>query len=256
MSFWNKNKLPAEFRDMTEDQISALLANGKSAQSLVDTEKAAREAAEKKATELQTTVEAGKSALGLLKKLRESGVVDDNGEPVAAPGGGNGGGRQTETPAGPPSEADWLSDPNGAFDRKSAGLAAIALHGAISSARLLADSFIRGQGPLEGRLWNKYCNEVYARVDKMDPAARAIAQTYVDQFIYVKGIHLNDITKDAQKAGDQFFSESGGSTGHGLPEPEVKDDTLTPAELAQAKKYGVTPERWLERKKTLKFSVA
>jgi hypothetical protein len=45
MSFWNKNKLPAEYQNLSEDEISELLKKGKTAED----EKLRLETAEKNA---------------------------------------------------------------------------------------------------------------------------------------------------------------------------------------------------------------
>lgn len=237
MSFWNKNKLPAEYKDLSEDQITELLNKGKTseaealaAKTAAEGEKTAREKAEKEA-----------------KELREALAARPNPEPGDK--GGDNGGRNQPTSA-PPNEAEWLTDPIGSFNKQVAPTAAVALHAAIMSARLLAENFIQRQGPLEKRLWDKYGQEVQAIVDGLDPQQRIIPQTWINQFVYVKGLHLNDIVKEGQKNGDAFFSETAGPTGGGLPNPAPENsDTLTEQEKRIAKRFGVTEENYLKRKK-------
>lgn len=239
MSFWNKNKLPAEYKDLSEDQITELLNKGKTAEAealtakqTADTEKIAREKAEKEAKDLREALKARPAA-----------------EPATPQ-------NQPTEPAGPPDVTDWLTNPNDAFNRASAPTTMIALHGAIMSARLLADQFIRQQGPLEARLWNKYQAEVQAIVDKMNPQERIIPQTWINQFVFVKGLHVNDIVKEGQKEGDTFFAETAGSTGAGINSSgngTPKDDVLTDQEIKIAARMGVKPEDYLKRKKAMTY---
>jgi len=248
MAFWNQNKLPAEYRNMSEDQISALLTAGKAAetdktklQSDLDAANAAKTKAEGDLTAANTKLtETSK----WVEKVKKEGLV------VEPENGGN-------QPQGPPSDAEWLTDPTGSFQRSVASTTAVALHGSMMAARLLADQHIQGQGPVEKRLWNKYIKEVEALVNALPPDQRILPQTWINQFIYVKGLHINDVVKEAQGQGEAFFSETAVSTGKGMPEGHQADnDTLTEQEKAIAKKMGRTPEQYLAQKKKMQFGPA
>jgi hypothetical protein len=243
MSFWNKNKLPAEYQNLSEDQISELLKKGKEAEDeklRLETTSSNALAEKKKAEDRAKELEAQLAA-------RPEPKTEDEDENE----------RRRQIPNGPPDAATWLTDPNSAFNSAVAPTAAVALHGAIISARLLADQFIRQQGPVNARLWNKYGGEVAALVDKLPPDQRILPQSWINQFTFVKGMHLDDVVKEGQKEGEAFFSETAGSTGRGLPEDQHKnDDTLTDAELKIAKRMGTTPERYLAQKKKMQFGPA
>lgn len=253
MAFWNQNKLPAEYRNKTEDEIAAMLAAGATAQTDAQRLKTEKEAAEAAKTQLESQANAGRDAVERLKKLREAGLVDDDGNPVTRQEGGH---RETNT-QGPPSEAEWLTNPNDAFQRANATTAAVAMHGAIMSARLLAEQFIQRQGPVERRLWDKYSAEIQKGVDGLSPEMKILPQTWINQFTFVKGMHLSDVVKEAQGSGDAFFSETAQSTGGGLPGGnEEKNDKLTPEEEKVARRMGRTPEQYLAAKKNMKFGPA
>lgn len=241
MSFWNKNKLPAEYQNLSEDQISELLNKGKTAED----ERLRLETAS--ANALAEKVKAEEKA----RKLQEQ--LDARPEPKQEDDQSN----RRETPAGPPDAATWLTDPNAAFSSAVAPTAAVALHGAIMSARLLADQFIRQQGPVNARLWNKYNQEVAGLVNNLPPDQRILPQSWINQFTFVKGMHLDDVVKEGQKEGEAFFSETATSTGRGMPEDQRRnDDTLTDAELKVAKRMGRTPEQYLAQKKKMQFGPA
>lgn len=241
MSFWNKNKLPAEYRDKTEDEIAALLAAGTNAATEAAKHKADAEAATAAKTKAEKEAADAKAAL---EAAQAGGGKDDDDPP-----------ERRETPKGPPNEADWLTNPNDAFSRANAATAAVAMHGAIMSARLLAEQFIQRQGPVERRLWDKYSAEIQKAVDALSPEAKIMPQTWINQFTFVKGMHLNDVIKEAQTSGDAFFSETAQSSGAGLPNDSHKnEDKLTPAEEAVAKKMGRTPEQYLAQKKKMQFT--
>jgi hypothetical protein len=248
MSFWNKNKLPAEYKDLTEDQITELLAKGKNSESEAATAKARAEAAEAEKVKVAADLaEANKKLAGVsewVENAKKNGVSPE-------------GTRTENTPQGPPDSTDWITNPGDSFNRSVAPVSAIALHAGIMSARLMADQFIQRQGPIEKRLWNKYGDEVAKIVDGLPPEQRILPQTWINQFTFIKGMHVNEIVKDGQAAGDAFFSETAGPTGRGLPEdPNRNSDTLTDKELKIAKSYGIKPEDYLKRKKAAEYGPA
>lgn len=257
MSFWNKNKLPAEYKDMTEDQIAAALAAGKDATAKFEAAENARKAAEAATAAANSKVAAGQDAAARLKKLQEAGIVDENGDPIRQTTDG-GGRNNPPPPSGPPTEADWLTDPNGSFQRSVAPLTAVAMHGAIMAAKAEAERFIQSQSPIERRLWNKYHKEISDLVNALSPEQKILPQTWINQFTFVKGMHIADVAKEAQGSGDAFFSETAGSTGGGMPgaNDTKKDDQLTEKEIQIAKRMGRTPEQYLAMKKKMQFGPA
>lgn len=252
MAFWNKNKLPAEFKEMSEDQISELLTAGKTASETAAAEKARADAAAAALTAKETELAGTKGKLTEVQTWAEK--VKKEG--LQAEGGNNGGGGTVGT--GIVDVADWITDPNKAYEQMSAGTNAVALHAAIMSATLMADQYITQQGPVNARLWKKYKNEVVALVNALPPDQRANPQTWINNFIYIKGLHTDDIVKEGQTAGEAFFSETAGSTGRGLETSggNQDKDTLTAQELHVAKQMGRTPEQYLASKKKMQFGPA
>lgn len=240
MSFWNKNKLPAEYKDLSEDQIAELLNKGKTA--------------ELDAVTLRTQAETAETA----RKKAETDAADLRKRLDAKPQEREEGGEEPpQVRTGPPDSTAWLTDPNTAFNSAVAPTAAVALHGAIMSARLLADQFIRQQGPVNARLWTKFQKEVEAIVNGLSPDQRILPQTWINQFTFVKGIHLDEVVKEGQSQGDAFFSETATSTGRGMPERDAsQDDVLTESEKKVAKMLGRTDAQYLASKKKMTFGPA
>lgn len=241
MSFWNKNKLPAEYKDLSEDEIAALLAKGKTAEAEALTQKTAAESATADKTRLET------EAAELRRKLEARPEPEPNKDQN----------QNRNEPSGPPDAAAWLTDPNAAFNASITPVAAIALHAGIGMAKMQADNFIRQQGPVEARLWAKYSGEVEKIVNNLSPDQRILPQTWINQFTFIKGMHLSEVVKEGQAAGDAFFSESAHSTGRGMPEnSNTNNDTLTAAEEAVAKKLGRSSADYLKQKRAMQFGTA
>ena len=246
MSFWNKNKLPPELRELSEEQITERLNAGSAAATEAASQKAAYEAANARAT-------AAEAAATESRRLAEE--ANSRAEAMGNRGGGDQ--RQQNVQSGPPTAEDWLTDPNGAYARASVGMSAVALHGAMMSAKLLADQQIRQSGPLDARLWNKYQGEVQKIMDTLAPEQKIMPQVWINQFTYVKGMHASDLIKEGQKAGDSFFSETASASGDSLPDSNNgPQDALTAAEERVAKMLGRTPEDYLKTKRKMQFGPA
>jgi hypothetical protein len=134
---------------------------------------------------------------------------------------------------------------------------AIALHGAMMSAQLIADQYIQQQGPVNMRLWRKYKDEVTKIVHGYSPETRILPKTWVDCFTYVKGLHIDDIVKEGQTAGDAFFSESASGTGAGLNvnsvDADKKRNEPDDHDKRMAARYGVPLERYMKTKNSMTF---
>jgi hypothetical protein len=79
------------------------------------------------------------------------------------------------------------------------------------------------------RIFNKYEADIDKIVASYPPEVRANPLTWVNAFVYVRGLHMNDIMEavTSNKAGE-FFGETGGGTEP--PPPDKKEDQVTPEE--------------------------
>jgi hypothetical protein len=250
MAFWNKNKLPAEFKDMTEDQIAEHLLAGRTAADQAAAEKARADKTAQDLAARETELTSTRTKLTELEQ-RMSGSGNE---------GGNQNQNQNQNQGGTPDVADWITDPNKAFNQMAAGTQAVALHGAIMSAMMYADQQITQMGPVDARLWKKYRGEVERIMATFPPEQRILPQTWINQFIYIKGFHANDIIKEAQGQGDAFFSETAATTGAGLNSNTVdanaKKNEPDEHDRRMAQKYGIPIERYMKTKSTMVFGPA
>lgn len=234
MPFWNKNALPPELRDLPAEEIAKRMKEGSEAAQKVKELEAAQTEANKTADELKAKI------AEMEKKISET------------PTAGEGGEEKTPTvPQGDPTLTEWLSDPNASVKRAIAPLATATMVAGTLAAKRAAADFIATQGPVERKLWAKYEKEVQAFVDQLPPEQKIFPQTWINQFTFVKGMHLNDVVKEAQGAGEGFFAESSTLSGAGITDSQPKTKPLTDAELKVAKAMNISPEKYQERKKAL-----
>jgi hypothetical protein len=141
-----------------------------------------------------------------------------------------------------------------AFRDRTAGLAGIAYQSGALAARMTAREAVQNSkdGRLEMKIWDKYANEINTLMTRDSPDNQINPQRWMSAFIYVKGMHFNDLQAAKDKKED-VFAETGSSTGDFTPDNKTDKDKLSPEELKIAEKFKMTPEKYLERKKNMKF---
>jgi hypothetical protein len=145
---------------------------------------------------------------------------------------------------------NWFEDPDKKFNERIAPYERLMIDTGVTSAKLAAERQII-DGIKEGKLWKKYGEEVTKLVNAMPPVQRMQADTWLNTFTYVKGLHVKDFVG---QAGDDFFSE-----GPGRSEVDTRDesrssanaDKLTDKEIEIAKSMKVSPEDYLKHKKKI-----
>jgi hypothetical protein len=133
-------------------------------------------------------------------------------------------------------------------------LGAVTQTGALA-ARATAREAIQNaeRGHVELKIWNKYQGEINTLMAKENPTNQINPNSWVNAFIYVKGLHVSELMDHASKKTD-VFAEVGSQSGNmGGGNDESDKDKLSPQELDIAKKFKMTPEKYLERKKAMKF---
>lgn len=156
-------------------------------------------------------------------------------------------------PRGKNEPTSFLVDEEQAFNERMAThpVTAIALQGAMLAAKREAiDSLQKRSDKL---LWSKYSSEVEAIMAKESPERRVLPQAWHSAFVYVKGLHAEDIAKLSNEEENFFSTEpvSSGSNGGKIKVEEKKEEALTEKELAICKAMKIKPEDYLANKKAM-----
>lgn len=142
-------------------------------------------------------------------------------------------------PEEPPSP--WIN-PEKFVQDQTKSTTGIALTAGIMAAKMYFTQSLTGR---DAKIFKKFEKEVDQTVGTFDVTQRVMPQSWFNAFMYIKGLHEQDINK-AESAKTDFFSES--ATMGGPPEPE-KEEVLTPDEEEACRKFHWDPKAYLERKK-------
>lgn len=233
MAFWNKNALPPELRDLPAEEIAKRLQEADKLKADLATSNTELETTKTQVSTLQTTVN------DLQEKVKNIPPTQKE-ENEPAP--------EISTS---PTLVDWLADPQKAFSQASAPLTAATLMNGMLVAKMAAAEFIQKQDPVNRRLWKKYEGEVQKLMEAMSPDQRIYPQNWINQFTFVKGMHLDEVVKEAQGQGDAFFSEGVTTSGGGISHTPVNEDRLSPQEEKVCRALKMKPEDWIKRRKAL-----
>jgi hypothetical protein len=239
MSRWFQKKeeeLPEKLRGKSEEDLVKAMEDAEAL-------KASLAAKDTEVATLKTAGETQKTELETIKaKLTELEA-----------GGGTPQRRQSDQSTGP---ASVFVNEEQAFRDRTAGLHAMTTVSGSLAARLTAREAVQNakEGRTETRIWDKYANEINTLMSKEVSERQIDPRSWLNAFVYVKGLHMGELMESMSKKTD-VFAEVGGSTGGGLDTTggDDKKDALSPAELEIAKKFKMTPEKYLERKKSMKF---
>lgn len=223
MAFWNREELPPELSGKKPEEIVAALKEA-------ETHAAAAKAAGEAKTAAETAAAAAKTeAERLAARVAELEAAATTTTTTTA--------TTTETtPASP-----WI-DPEKFVQEQTAGITAVALHSGMMAAKMY---FTQGLTPRDQKIFKKYEAEVEKGVNTFAPAARVMPQSWMNIFLYVKGLHDVDIHKAESDKAD-FFSEVPSRGAHDEPPPE---DKLTEEEEQVCRVMHFDPKKYLEQKK-------
>ena len=233
MSRWFQKKeeeLPEKLRGKTEEDLVKAMEEAEALRASAAEKDAEVARLRESQTSQQTEFEAVKAKLAEL-------------EANAAP-------TWNEEPKGPASV--FVNEEQAFIDRTSGLRQQIAQSGALT-ARLTAREAVQNSttGRTDMRIWDKYANEINTLMSREAPDRQIDPRSWANAFIYVKGLHFSDLL-DAQANKKDIFAEPATSSGT-VPETEKQEDKLTDQELEIAKKFKMTPEKYLERKKAMRF---
>jgi hypothetical protein len=236
-----KEDLPESIRELSPEDLDKALRDKKALEDSLT-------AKDTELNTLKTTVESQKT---------EFQTVKDKLAALEA-GGGN---REIKDEGSKGPASVFVNEDQAFADRigtATGPLAAAAYGAGALAARMTAREAIQGaaNGHIETKIWNKYANEINTLMAKEAPANQINPHSWINAFIYVKGMHFTDLQDLATKKTD-VFAEVGSSSGAGSGgNGDENKDKLSPQELEIAKKFRMTPEKYLERKKAMKFVTA
>ena len=216
----NDDELPEELRGKKPNEIAAEMRKAKELETKLAVEEQARRETEAKLTATTTEFDTIKAKLADV----EARLTPPPPEPAL------------EEPASP-----WI-DPHKFVQEQTKPVADVALQAGVMSAKLY---FSQGLTARDQKIFRKYEKEVDAMINTFQPQARVYPQSWMNAFLYVKGLHDMDIA-NAEKDKTDYFSEtpSRGSS----PEP-APEDKLTPDEEETCRVMRWDPKGYLEQKK-------
>lgn len=242
MSRWFQKKeeeLPEKLRGKSEEDLVKALEEAEALKASLTTK-------DTELASLKTTSEAQRTELdGVKAKLTELEANANNPRRRASDG--------ENSNVGPASV--FVNEEQAFLDRTAPLRAQVAQAGSLS-ARMTAREAVQNakEGRVEIRIWDKYANEINTLMAHEHPDRQIDPRAWANAFIYVKGLHMGEIL-DAKDKKSEFFAESGTTGGGGGMQTDDKGekDQLSPQELEIAKKFKMTPEKYLERKKGMRF---
>ena len=238
MSRWFQKKeeeLPEKLRGKTEEELVKALDDAIAHKAALDTAVAEGTATKTELATAKTEIETIKAKMAELEQRQTPQR------------------RESDQPAGPKSV---FENEDEAFAQRTAPLnARVTMAGSLAARMTCKEAIENGNNSrVELRIWNKYANEVNTLMSKENPDRQIDPRAWFNAFIYVKGMHSAELLEAAAKKTDVFAEGGAQGGGEGLKDQNEKRDELSPAEIEIAKKFKMTPEKYLERKKAMKFS--
>lgn len=225
--FWdrrNDSELPEELRGKKPEEIAAALRKAKELEDQIKAEADAKKALEDKLAAQTTEFDTIKQKLADVEaKLTPAPVNND----------------EEDEPASP-----W-TDPQKFVQDATKPVADVALNAGLMASKMYFMQNLTGR---DQKIFKKFEKEIDTIHGTFAPQTRVMPQSWMNAFIYVKGLHDTEIAK-AERESTDFFSEvpSRGAPGHRDEESEVK---LTAEEEETCRVMRWDPKGYLERKKS------
>jgi hypothetical protein len=235
----SKEKIPERFKDKSEDDILKELDEADKAKKEIEELKAKDAERETKVTQIQSEFDKVKSQLAAAEANR-------NRNPNPNP--------NNEEPA------NFVEEPDKAFQQRVGPLAAITLQNAAVTARLLAQQQLdnadlaSGGKVMDGRLFRHWGADIDAESKKYAPIQLGDPQAWIGIFYYLKGQRADELANpETRKKKYNFMEPATTSVNTNIEEKKTPSDQLTDAEKHVADKMGVKHEDYLKRKKSMQF---
>lgn len=230
MTMWGKrfenddDEVPEELRGKSPKEVAAALKKAKEIEAKQAEVEETRLASEKKAGEIQVEIDALKARNAELEANRPKTPEELEAERLAA------------EPASP-----WV-DPQKFVADQTKGIAAVALNSGMMTAKMYFTQNLSGR---DQKIFKKYEGKVNEVVNTFAPETRVMPQSWMNAFLYVKGLHDVDIHK-AESTNTDFFSET---PSRGQQQDEPPQDRLTEEESAMCKAMHWDEAGYLKQKK-------
>lgn len=164
--------------------------------------------------------------------------------------------------AEPDIDHNFIDDPDAAFNQRAKPLAQMTVATAIAQARMLAQSELDSRDLTsngtthDGRLYRQWRAEIEGYANQKPQLELANPQTWVDLYLKVKGLHVDELANPETRKKNYAFMESAASSAPPTPEDKSKlpaEQQLSAMELKVAAGMKMTPEAYLKRKQSLQF---
>jgi hypothetical protein len=151
----------------------------------------------------------------------------------------------------PPERPDWGEDADAAFNDRVKPIVGMSLS---LQAEVIYDRVVN-KLEREDPYFPKLRKEFDEMLAKDTNLANKASQTYVENcYNVVFARHRNEIMRDVKAGNGEYFVETGRSQGGGgNPPPPDTTKTLSEEEKREARKFGLTDEKWLETRNKIKF---
>jgi len=219
--------------DKSEDEVIAALNKSETLETEVNTLKTQVADKDKAVTDLQNNWQAVKQKLDTLeansKKQDPPPKVDDE-------------------------EPDFITDPNGAFNKKAQPLAKAIAQTAAMVARSQAQQNLtrNSKDGIDGRLFDHWGAEIDQVANNTPIGILGNPMTWQGIFLQVKGYHSDELADPSTRKEKYAFLEPSSSVVN-QPDAKAKDDQPTEIERKTAEKFGIPVEEYMKRKKGMTF---
>jgi hypothetical protein len=162
--------------------------------------------------------------------------------------------QQQAPPKGDEEEPDFITDPNGAFNKKAQPLAnAIAATAAMVARGQAQQSLTRNsKDGIDGRLFDHWGAEIDQVANNTPTHILGNPQTWLGIFLQVKGYHSDELADPNTRKEKYAFLEPS-STVVTQQNTKDKDEQPTDIERKTAEKFGIPVEEYMKRKKGMTF---
>jgi hypothetical protein len=224
MVFWNRDEVPPELQGKKPEEIAASL---KRLKELEDASEASKTKFEEELKALRGESEAQRAKLTEWENAAQQAAAQ----------------MQQQRPVGASEQTSVWDDPDKYIDERTRGTQIAALGAARMAARL---TFQQGLASRDQKIFNKYANEIDKTIETYHPMAQGMPQNWSTAFIYIKGLHEQDISK-MEAENTPFFSEPGSrGTEQAAPPAEEK---LTAEEEEACETFHWDKAGYLKQKK-------
>jgi uncharacterized secreted protein with C-terminal beta-propeller domain len=225
MVFWNREQVPPELQDKKPEEIAASLKRLKELEEQQAASATDKSKFEEQLKALQTEGETMKAKLSEWENAAAQASAQ----------------MQQQQSAQQPSSV-W-DDPDKYIDERTRGTQIAAMGAARMAARL---TFQQGLTPRDQKIFNKYGSEIDKTMETYHPMAQGMPQNWHTAFVYIKGLHEQDISK-MEAENTPFFSEPGSRGAQ--QETKPAEEKLTPEEEEACETFHWDKAGYLKQKK-------